>query len=271
MNRVIAALPGAHGPVEAVSLGPTVPRIFSGPMAVANIPLGRAAARPLPLDNPKIEDAFDRLYTGGDPISRAYQEGRVARKKLHAELEQDMTEANNGAPSPNGFSDDTGRLARLIARDPSIRLAFLALGGWDTHVNQGAAQGQLANHLKPLGEGLASFAKDLGPAFNDTVILVISEFGRTVHENGNGGTDHGHGNVMWIMGGPVRGRRVYARWNGLAPAELYQERDVPVTTDFREPIAQVLRAHLDLPSSQIDAIFPQRPRDSGNTAGLIKA
>jgi uncharacterized protein (DUF1501 family) len=156
MNRVMAALPGAHGPTEAVSLGPTVPRILSGPLAVANIPLGRAAARPMPLDNPRIEEAFDRLYRGDDALSRAYQEGRVARQKLRTELEQDMTAADNGAPPPNGFSDDTGRLARLIARDPSIRLAFLALGGWDTHVNQGAAAGQLTNHLKPLGDGLAS-------------------------------------------------------------------------------------------------------------------
>ncbi len=270
MNRVVAALPGAHGATEAVSLGPTVPRILCGPMAVANIPLGRAAARRLPLDNPKIEAAFDSLYNGDDPLSRAYQEGRVARKRLIVELEQDMTEANNGAPSPEGFSDDTGRLARLIARDPSIRLAFLALGGWDTHVNQGSSQGQLANHLKPLGDGLTSFVKDLGPAYNDTVILVISEFGRTVHENGNGGTDHGHGNVMWVMGGPVRGRRIYARWSGLSREALYQERDVAVTTDFREPIGQVLRTHMSLPPSQIDRIFPERPRDSGNTNGLIR-
>jgi uncharacterized protein (DUF1501 family) len=91
-----------------------------------------------------------------------------------------------------------------------------------------------------------------------------------VHENGNGGTDHGHGNVMWVMGGPVRGGRVYTRWNGLSQAELYQERDVPVTTDFREPIGQVLSMHMGLPPSQIDRIFPQRPRDSGNTSGLIK-
>jgi uncharacterized protein (DUF1501 family) len=271
MNRVMAALPGAHGPTEAVSLGPTVPRILSGRLAVANIPLGRGAARPMPMDNPRIEEAFDRLYRGDDAISRAYQEGRVARNKLRTELEQDMTAADNGAPSPNGFSDDTARLARLIARDPSIRLAFLALGGWDTHVNQGAAAGQLTNHLKPLADGLASLVKDLGPAYDDTVILVISEFGRTVHENGNGGTDHGHGNVMWVMGGPVRGRRTYTRWKGLAPADLYEERDVAVTTDFREPIGRVLRTHLGLAASQIDRIFPGRQPDSDNTGGLIRA
>jgi hypothetical protein len=103
------------------------------------------------------------MYRGSDALSHAYQQGRSARTKLMSELQQDMTEANNGAPSPSGFPDDTGRLAHLIARDPSIRLAFLALGGWDTHVNQGASKGQLANHLQPLGEGLASFATALGP------------------------------------------------------------------------------------------------------------
>ena len=270
MNRMLAALPGQHGPTEALSLGPVVPRILSGHMPIANIPLGRAAARPLPLDNPKIEQAFDHLYDGRDPISHAYQEGRAARKRLLGELKQDMTEADNGAPSPLGFSDDTTRLAHLIQQDSTIRLAFVALGGWDTHVNQGSSTGQLANHLKPLGDGLASLVKQLGTAYDDTVILVVSEFGRTVNENGNGGTDHGHGNVMWVMGGRVRGRRVYGRWAGLATADRYQGRDVAVTTDFREPICQVLRYHMSLPDGQITRIFPNRPKDSGNVAALIR-
>ena len=270
MNRVLAALPGFHGPTEAVSIGATVPRILSGRMAVANILQGRAAARPLPLDNPQIEDAFDQLYSGTDQLSATFRDGQAARKRLLAELQQDMTEADAGAPPADGFSDDTGRLARLIARDPSIRLAFLAVGGWDTHVNEGSFKGQLANHLKPLGDGLASFASQLGPAYENTVIVVISEFGRTVHENGNGGTDHGHGNVMWVMGGPIRGARVYAGWNGLAPEDLYQERDVPVTTDFREPIGNVLRSHMGMPAQQISLVFPDHPSDSGNVNGLLR-
>ncbi len=204
MNRTLAALPGAHEPTEALSLGAVVPRILSGTMPVANIPLGRGATRPMPLDNPLIERVFDRLYDSGDPLSRAYQEGRLVRKKLFDELEQDMTVANNGAPGPEAFPNDAARLAWLIQRDPSVRLAFISLGGWDTHVNQGSINGQLANHLKPLGDGLADFARRLGPAYDDTAILVLSEFGRTVRENGNGGTDHGHGNVMWVMGPGAR-------------------------------------------------------------------
>jgi uncharacterized protein (DUF1501 family) len=270
LNRTLAEIPGTHAPTEALSLGPTVPRILSGPLAVANIPLGRGAARPLPMDRPMIETAFDRLYTGNDSISRAYRDGRESRKRLISELTQDMAQANAGAPSPQGFSDDTDRLARLIGRDPTIRVAFMALGGWDTHVNEGSANGQLAGHLKPLGEGLASLAKSLGPSYQDTVILVISEFGRTMHENGNGGTDHGHGNVMWLMGGPVKGRKIYGKWPGLAPADLYQERDLAVTTDFREPIAAVLRAHLQFSEPQIARVFPARPPATNHIDGLIK-
>lgn len=271
LNRTLAELPGAHGPTEALSMGPTMPRILSGKMPAANMPLGRAAARPMPLDRPVIEEAFDRLYTGNDPISRTYRDGRIARTKLMAELQQDMTAADAGAPSPQGFSQDTDRLAHLMQHDPTIRVAFLALGGWDTHVSQGAADGQLAGHLRPLAEGLASFKESLGQTYQDTVILVISEFGRTMHENGNAGTDHGHGNVMWVMGGPVRGGKVYGRWPGLQPGELYQERDLAITTDFRDPIAVVLASHMGLTDAQIDRVFPARPRLSGNASGLVKA
>jgi uncharacterized protein (DUF1501 family) len=259
LNRVLAQLPGAHAPTEALSLGPTLPRILSGKLPVANLPLGRAAGRPLPLDRPIVEAAFDRLYRGADALSVAYREGRAARAKLMTDLQRDMAEADAGAPSPQGFADDTDRLAHLIRRDPSIRVAFLALGGWDTHVSQGAAQGQLATHLAQLADGLSGLAKALGPEYQETVVLVISEFGRTVKENGNGGTDHGHGNVIWVMGGPVRGGKVYGRWPGLATPDLYQERDLAVTTDFREPIGAVLRSHLALSDAQIAQVFPGAP------------
>jgi len=185
-----------------------------------------------------------------------------------------MIRANNGAPGPEQFPADVVQLAGIIERDSSIRLAFIPLGGWDTHVNQGAAEGQLANHLKPLkplADGLAEFAQRLGRAYDDTVVLVISEFGRTVRENGNGGTDHGHGNVMWVIGGRVRRRRIYGDWRGLSPGELYQERDLAVTTDFREPIAQVLRAHMRVSAAQIEKIFPGKPPDTGHVRTLFRA
>ena len=270
MNRTLAALPGAHRPTEALSLGAVLPRILSGSVPVANIPLGRASVRPIALDRPGIEREFDRLYDGPDALSKAYQEGRLMRQRLLGELEQDMARAYQGAPGPEGFPGDAARLAWLLCHDSSVRLSFIALGGWDTHVNQGALSGQLTNRLRPLGDGLADFAQRLGQAYDDTVVLVLSEFGRTVRENGNGGTDHGHGNVMWLMGGSVRGRRVYGRWPGLSGPDLYQERDLAVTTDFREPIAQVLRNHLGLSGPAIRQIFPQQPPGSGQIGGLIK-
>jgi len=199
MNRLLSVLPGAHAPTQAVSLGAVLPRIFQGKMNVANIALGKNAAHPMPIDRPMVESAFDELYKGNDPLSQAYMQGQNARKQLMSDMQQHMAMADNGAPSPSGFADSARRLSQLITGDANIQLVFLDLGGWDTHVNQGSIKGQLANHLSELGGGLAALVNGLGPAYNDTVILVMSEFGRTMHENGDGGTDHGHGNAMDIV------------------------------------------------------------------------
>ena len=270
MNRILATF-GSPAATAALSLGPTVPRILAGPLPVANLPLGHAAEQPMPLDRDQIAAAFDRLYQRDDPLSHAYQQGRAARKQLLAGLQDDMRMANAGAPTPTGFHDDAERLARLIARDASVRLAFVALGGWDTHVNQGGSTGQLANHLKPLGDGLAAFVHSLGPVLDDTVVLVLSEFGRTVRENGNAGTDHGHGNVVSIIGGPVQGGKVYGRWPGLTTGDLYEQRDLAVTIDFREVLATVLSGHLGLTEAQLERIFPQRPKPTGTVRALIRS
>ncbi|MEO7496653.1 MAG: DUF1501 domain-containing protein, partial [Massilia sp.] len=134
------------------------------------------------------------------------------------------------------------------------------LGGWDTHANQGAGSGQLANRLAPLGQGLAVLAQRLGPLFDDTTIVVMSEFGRTAKENGNGGTDHGHGNVMWVMGGGVAGGKVYGDWQGVADDALNERRDLPVTTDFRSVLAQISERHLRLTDKQLSHVFPIMPQ-----------
>jgi uncharacterized protein (DUF1501 family) len=164
-----------------------------------------------------------------------------------------------GAPPSAGFAAQAARLGRLLDRDPRIRLAFLALGGWDTHIAQGNHQGQLANRLRSLGDGIAALAGGLGAAWRNTVILVLSEFGRTVAENGNGGTDHGHGNVVWIIGGAVKGGKVLGGWPGLEPGQLYQRRDLAVTTDFRSVIAVVLERHMGLSDEQVDTVLPGAP------------
>jgi uncharacterized protein (DUF1501 family) len=135
------------------------------------------------------------------------------------------------------------------------------VGGWDTHVQQGNAKGQLANKLGKFGEGIAALAQGLGPAYQNTAILIVSEFGRTVAENGNAGTDHGHGNVAWLLGGDVQGGRVWTRWPGLNENQLYQGRDLAVTTDFRALTGTVIAQHFGLDDQQIGAIIPGDQRD----------
>lgn len=271
MNRLMRQLPEGHKPTAALSFGPTLPRIFAGSAKVATVPTGRAAERPMALDNGNVEAVFDALYDGQDALSLAYVEGKTARKTLLADLQQEMDMSSRGAPSPIGFAQDTERLARLIRQDPTIQLAFFDLGGWDTHVNQGAAVGQLAAHLKPLAEGLAAFQTALGDEYANTVVVVMSEFGRTAAENGNRGTDHGHGNAMWIMGGRVKGGHVYGTWPGLGSEQLHEARDLAVTTDYRAVLASLIRSHLNLSDEAVSQVFPQMPESASPLTGLVGA
>lgn len=269
MNRLLQQLPGRRGPTDAISVGPTLPRILSGRAPVANLPLGPQAAEPLPTDRPALADAFDRLYAGDGRLADAYREGRSARSELAAALAREQQIADAGAPPASSFARRALQLARLIAGDERIRLAFVAIGGWDTHVDQGAAKGRLAGRLRLLGEGLTALASGLGGAWQDTVIVVLSEFGRTLKENGDRGTDHGHGNVIWLAGGPVRGGRIYGDWPGLEPARLYQRRDLAVTTDFRAVLSAILDRHMGLGDHQLDGVFPGGPGLSGGLASLL--
>jgi uncharacterized protein (DUF1501 family) len=257
MNRLLAQMPGPSTPTRAVSVGPVMPRILTGNIEASNIASGSAASRPTVLDRPKINKAFSQMYQGDDKYSKSFQEAQETHKEVMGSLDDEMKAANGGAPLPNGFPDDAQRLAHLMRNDRNVQFAFMALGGWDTHVNQGTVKGQLANRLEPLGTGLATLAQQLGPTFDDTTIVVMSEFGRTVKQNGNNGTDHGHGNVMWVLGGGVNGGKVYGDWQGLDNAHLYEGRDVPVTTDFRWVLAQVAERHLRMSDAALQQVFPE--------------
>jgi uncharacterized protein (DUF1501 family) len=265
MNRLLGQLgPGGSDSLQAVSLGPVLPRIFSGASSVANVPLGRDAAKPTAMDRPEINAAYDRMYANAGALGTAYREGRESREHILSDLNSEATspeamQADHGAPPPQGFALDASQLATLIRRNPGLRLAFMQLGGWDTHINQGAAEGQLANHLKPLAEGLSALSTQLGTEFDNTVVVVMSEFGRTARQNGTNGTDHGHGNVMWVLGGQVRGGKIYGDWPGLDDSALYERRDLAVTTDFRSVLGRVCERHLKLGDRQLAAVFPQAP------------
>ena len=252
MNRLLAILPKDR-PTQAVNVGNTTPRILQGTMPVAHLPVRKQATRPMALDRPRIDAAFDRLYGGNDPLSLAYQEGDEARRIILEELNTEMMNANGGAASPGNFAKDASKLAQLMVGDGRTQLGFMALGGWDTHVNE---TNQLNRNLKSLAGGLKALTGGLGNLYQHTAIAVISEFGRTVAENGNGGTDHGHGNVMWVLGGSVRGGKVYGQWPGLEKEELFEGRDLAVTTDFREAIASLLVQHLQVSSADLREIFP---------------
>jgi uncharacterized protein (DUF1501 family) len=261
MNRIVTHLPGPSTPSRLLGIGPVLPRILSGKAAAINLAAGPAGTRANILDRPNIGKAFDQLYANNARFGRAYAEGKDAHKEvMEAAESHEMQVADRGAPLPNGFPDDAARLAGLMRNDPKIQLAFVALGGWDTHANQGAATGQLANRLAPLGQGLAVLADRLGPLFEDTTVVVMSEFGRTARENGNAGTDHGHGNVMWVLGGRVNGGKVYADWQGLTDSGLNEARDLAVTTDFRWVLAQVAQRHLRLSDKQLAEVFPAMPQ-----------
>ena len=265
LNRVVASLPGTASPTRALSIGPVMPRILSGAAPATNLANGAAGMRAGLYDKPALASAYDQLYAGNARFGRVYSDGRTAHQEvmdasMQPAMQDEQRIANGGAPLPNGFPDDAARLATLMRNDPKIQLAFIALGGWDTHASQGAGKGQLANRLAPLGQGLAVLAERLGPLFDDTTIVVMSEFGRTARENGNGGTDHGHGNALWLLGGDIAGGKVYGDWQGVADSALHEGRDLPVTTDFRTVLAQVAERHLRLGDRQLARIFPDLPR-----------
>ena len=172
---------------------------------------------------------------------------------LQQELESEGMEASQGSPTPERFANTTRALARLMKGDTGIQVAFLQLGGWDTHVNQ---RGALNRQLRPLGNGLAILADELGPIYENTTVVVMSEFGRTIRENGNGGTDHGHGNAIWLMGGSVRGRQVHGSWPGLENEARHQGRDLAITTDFRDVIGSLLAQQFGLNNQALAQVFP---------------
>ena len=154
------------------------------------------------------------------------------------------------------------QLARLIKSDVGVEVAFVDLDGWDHHVNE---VGQLGNLLIQFGQGLSAFSRDLGDRMADVVVVTMSEFGRTAAENGNGGTDHGHGGVMMVLGGPVRGGSVYGKWPGLEPEQLFEGRDLAVTTDYRDVLSELVRGHL---GQNPDQVFPDYK--AGPPLGLLK-
>ena len=182
-------------------------KIFQGSKNIATVPSNLQGGGKM-LD-PRLSEQFAQLYSGSGELGGLYNQAVSARDAMMQDMSDEMVKANQGAPGADVFMKQCTKAAEMIKHDPSIQLVFMDVGGWDTHVNQGNAKGQLATRLEKLGEGIAGLAQGLGDQYDNAVILVMSEFGRTVAENGNGGTDHGHGNVAWAS------RRWRAWWKSL--------------------------------------------------------
>lgn len=271
LNRILTQLPETNSPLRGINVGATLPRILQGPVDVASYTPQTAGKRSA-LDMPVVAEAFGKMYSGrNDALSRAFEEGLKANEMLTEKLSKEAVAADKGAPLAKSFKGFGQQLGKIFIDDPKVQVAFVALGGFDTHVNQGAGKGQLANQLTGLSNGLADLAAGLGDDFKNTVIVVMSEFGRTVKENGNGGTDHGHGNVMWVLGGSVGGGKVYGRLDELSEEKLYERRDVPVTTDFRTVISSIAQAHLNFGPSSLSNLFPDFGQNDKSLSGIIRS
>ena len=248
----------------AIGVGEANPLILAGASAVQLVPKGQAATRQGALGDQRTRDAVLHLYAGEDALSRTFRAGADSRAQTAATLSMDadshamdsaqMLAANNGAGSAQGLLLDAQHLGTLMRQNKRLRLGFLSAGGWDTHANQGNVTGALANNLGNLAATLVQLRRDFSQP-ND-VVLVCSEFGRTTAENGTRGTDHGHGNALWVMGNKVNGGRWHGAWDGLASSNLHEGRDLPVRHDFRAVFAQVLRANQGLRAAELDTLFP---------------
>ena len=246
----------ADSPFRAVSMTATMPRVLQG----------RAPA----LSMSKISDFTIRAGTSSTTIQGGFEAiydqavndvlGGTGKETFEAvnylkKAHPSQYKEENGAQYPRTpFGNSLLQIAQLIKAGVGLEVAFTDLQGWDTHVNQGNSRGQLANRLQDFTGGIAALIKDLGPRMDDVIVLTMSEFGRTVRENGNRGTDHGHANVMFVIGNSVRGAKIYGEWPGLKNDRLFEGRDLALTTDFRDVFGEIARKHLG--TSKLQTVFP---------------
>ncbi|PYN81508.1 MAG: hypothetical protein DMD96_09625 [Candidatus Rokuibacteriota bacterium] len=259
LARAVKTRPASRTPFRAVAMGPALPRTLQGDVgAISMQSIERFDVRAG--TDASARQGFESLYEQGvrDLLHGTGRETFEAVKMLRGVNAARIAPAN-GADYPRGqLGEALRQIAQLIKANVGLEVAFADMQGWDTHVGQGAERGQLALRFREFGAALAAFAQDLGGKMADVVVLTMSEFGRTVAENGNRGTDHGHATAMLVLGGGVRGGRVYGRWPGLAGHQLFEGRDLAVTTDFRTLFAEVATRHLGAPAAPLFPGFTTR-------------
>lgn len=255
LNRLVAELnPRAGGTtptVQPMAFTSTLPLALRGALDVPNTALSAAAGR-TGVDARQAE-LIASMYQG-TRLAAPVNEGFATRDEVARTMQGEMEAASRNALSTKGFEGTARRMARLM--QTRYQLGFVDVGGWDTHVAQGAATGALANRLEELGRGLAGFADEMGPAWKSTVVVVVSEFGRTFRENGNRGTDHGHGTVFWVLGGGVGGGRIAGEQQALTATTLFQNRDYPVLNDYRSVLGGLFARLYGLDAAAVARVFP---------------
>jgi len=270
LNRAMQSMPeDSASPFRAVAFGPYLPRTLAGSAPAVAIP----DLKQFKMYGPQqtVEGGFEAMYaqTVDQALRGVGQETFEAIDQLK-KINPDAYQPENGALYPTSrFGKSLMEIAELFKADVGLEVAFLDSGGWDHHVNEGGVQGQLSNLLRDLGQGIAAFHQDMGDRMGDVVFVSMSEFGRTAHENGNRGTDHGHANCMFVMGGDVRGGKVYTRWPGMNDGQLYQDRDLAVTTDYRSVLGEIMLKHMG--DRDLKTVFTGFENDPQQFLGLVKA
>ncbi|HWA93815.1 MAG TPA: DUF1501 domain-containing protein [Terracidiphilus sp.] len=246
-----------HSPFRAVALGPDVPRTLAGKVQaialnnVNNFSVGGRGPAPSP-----AASAFQAMYgDSGDRIFHAAGEETFDAVKMLRAANPGQYTPRTGANYPRSeFGNSMRQIAQLLKANLGVEAAFTDVSGWDTHQNQGAVQGQLSNRLRDFSDSITAFWADMGDDAENITLVTMSEFGRTARENGTGGTDHGHANAMFVLGGTVKGGRVYGKWPGLENEQLNQNRDLALTTDFRTVLGEVVSRTIG--AEKMDLVFP---------------
>jgi len=274
LDRAVGTNPEEKpSPFRAVAMGPNLPRMLQGKTGAIAVPdLRQFKVQPQsPAMTNVVEGGFEAMYAQTvDHALHGTGTETFEAIDLLRKIDTSKFPPENGADYPkSSIGQRLQQISVMSKADIGVEVMFLDCGGWDNHVNEGGTQGQLANLLRDLGQSLAAFHQDMGDRMDDIVVVTMSEFGRTAKENGNRGTDHGHANCMFVMGGDVRGGRVYGKWPGLDDHQLNEGRDLALTTDFRSVVGEILVRHLDV--KDLGPVFPGFDNNPRRFTGLIRA